>query len=217
MHIQRVGDSPAWRGFASKLLPLHHALGAGNHLLRTTYSLQKHLSSTIFFRPLQKSGITQTCQNVRPCSVLRFWCQTGLLPCWCCKDRPSKMCVLLRNTAHQRPVLILLSAIASEWLNPHYEMSLACKNWARFQWMASPRHPSTKKKALSLCLACQAPRQKSPFPCMTSLHCHYPTAKTESLHPIQTVMAKLIQHLWEKSHNEPFDRSQKMWVSSKQF
>lgn len=132
------------------LQPPHHALGAGNSFLRTAYSLQKHLSPSIFFQPLQESGDTQTWPNVRPCSVLRFWCQTGLPPCWCCKERLSKMCVLLRNTAHQGAVVILLSAIASEWLNPHYEMSLACKNWACFQWMASPRHPSTNKR-LCLC------------------------------------------------------------------
>lgn len=72
-NIQHVGDSPAWRAFASKLLPLHHALGAGNCLLlKTVCSLQKHLSSTVFFQPLQKSGVTQTWQNVRPCSMLRF-------------------------------------------------------------------------------------------------------------------------------------------------
>lgn len=111
------------------------------------------------------------------------------------------MCILLRNTAHQRPVLILLNAIASEWLNPHYEMSLACKNWACFQWRASPC-PSTNKR---FCLSVWHDRHpdRNHHSCTWHLFAVItPTTKTESLHPIQTIMAKLIQHLWEKSHNE---------------
>ena len=98
---QHLSNSPAWSIFASMLLPattpLHHALGqAIPSSLRSIYSLQKHLSSTAFFQPLQKSAVPQTWQNVRPCSVLkRFWLKTGLPSRWSCKDRLSKMCMCI--------------------------------------------------------------------------------------------------------------------------
>ena len=103
----------------------------------------------------------------------------------------KRACVLLRNTAHQRSVLIFLTTIASEWLNPLYEMPLACKNWACFKWMTSPHHTSINKRLrlsaqMLLCLARPTSRQKSPFLCMTSFCSYYPTTKTESLHPIQS-------------------------------
>lgn len=75
-YIQHLTNSPAWSIFASMLLPattpLHHALGqAIPSSLGSNYSLQKHLSAITFFQPLQKSGVPQTWQNIRPCSALK--------------------------------------------------------------------------------------------------------------------------------------------------
>ena len=183
---------------------LHHATGqAIPSSSGSTYSLQKHLSSTAFFQPLQKYGVLQSWQNVRPCSVLkRVWLQTGLPPHTSCKNRLPKMRIP-RNTAHQRSALVL-STVASEWLNSLWNVAgLQTPNLIQTNdfSLAQVKGSSSLLRFL-LCLVRQTSRQKSPFQCLTSFCSYYPTTKTESLHAIQTIMAQLIQHLREKGHNE---------------
>lgn len=214
-YIQYLSDSPAWSTSASALppatTPLHRALGqAIPSSLGSTCSLQKHLSPSAFFPPLQKPAVLQTWQSVRLWSALKsFWLKTGLPPRWWCKARLPKMCMYITEKYCPPEIGSHFIKYKRLWtIKTLYETTLACKNRVCFKWMTSPCHSSTNKRLwlsaqmLLLCLARQTSRQKLAFLCTTSFCSYYLTTKTESLHPIQTIRAKLIQHLWEKSHNE---------------
>lgn len=95
-HTSKIGVIPKPKAsFTSMILPattpLHHTMGQTiPSSLGSTYSLQKDLSSALFFQPLQESGVPQSWRNVKPCSGLkRFRPKTGLPPQRSYEDRLS--------------------------------------------------------------------------------------------------------------------------------
>lgn len=135
--------------------------------------------------------------------VFGFWLRTGLLPRWSYKDWLSKMHMcIMKSSAHQRSVLI--SSAIAVWISQCSLRTItSLQKWSTRHMNNFCPTPVHKKSVLgSLCSDAPSLLGRTGMQTEITMPLIAPLQRQKVYIPIQTIMAKLMQHLREKSHNE---------------